>query len=123
MKALPDGYFRFNDGQNNFDHFFEIDMGTEPGSAIRSKAEWYVAYCSSHWHKEMYGVNPQDLIILFVTAKGHKRIENIKRIFEESGADDRFWFTTMSEAVPEAVLDKPIWSVAGSSSHHTLIVS
>ena len=112
VRKIPDGYFSLQLGDQFYDHFLEIDMGTEPGKAIKSKAGWYVSYFDSHWHQEIFDNDPEGLLVLVVSV-GRRRLENLKRIFEEVGADGRFWFTTLSEATALGILDKPIWSVAG----------
>lgn len=111
-RKIPDGFFRMKNGEYDFDHFLEIDMGTEPGRAIREKAEWFGAYFRSNWHRDVYNSNPKDLTILVVTT-GSRRMENMKRIFENAGADDRVLFTTFGKATPYAVLEQPIWYAAG----------
>lgn len=112
VRKIPDGYFRLRLGDKTKDHFLEIDMGTEPMRAIKEKAKWYLAYYRYGWIEDEDGPDRDKLVILFVTT-GPRRMANIKKVFEDLGAGDRFRFTTFDEATPRAILTKPIWAVAG----------
>ena len=60
------------------------------------------------------------MLVLTVTTSP-KRMSNLKKVAEDSGAGEVFWFTTFDQVTPRSVLDERIWEIAGQDGCHSLI--
>jgi hypothetical protein len=94
-----------------------LDAATgDPGSA--RKVQTYTEYVRSGAYEARHGA--RGLRILTATTSPARRT-SLKRISEEIGARNRFWFTTMDVVTPETVLIEPIWQVAGRNGLFPLV--
>ena len=55
------------------------------------------------------------------TGVGRRRLSNLKRVTEEVGGRQRFWFANLADVDSEDILSAAIWQVAGSSKLTPLI--
>ncbi len=125
VAVVPDGYFVVAERKRVFHHFLEIDRGTvtaaytkEGGRDWAHKTRAYLELYESGTYERRY--HTTSLRILTVTTSD-KRMAHLKAVTEATGGTSRFWFTKFAQATPEAVLTEPIWAVAGSSEHRSLI--
>ncbi len=106
--------------------FVEIDRRTVTGqvsASTQSKHDWAhkVSAYLSWFHSPVYLRRYQSTggRVLTVTT-GERRAAHLKAITEQAGGRNRFWFTTFVKATPDAVLSKPIWSVASRDGLYAL---
>jgi hypothetical protein len=118
LALIPDGYFVLNLGNRRSHFFLEVDRGTLPNRRWRQRMQGYLAYVASGAYSARYRTH--SLRVLVITT-GARRAENLKRATEGVGGGRLFWFTTLDQAQPEAVLGAPIWQVAGQTSVSALI--
>ena len=125
VAIIPDGYVHLDTARGPRHHFLEADLRTMVGLSSKSgRRDWarkiraYLAYKDSGLFAERYGAH--SFRVLTVTT-GQRRLENLKRITEESGGHARFWFTTFDQLTPETVLLAPIWQIAGRERQHALL--
>ncbi|MDQ5853257.1 MAG: replication-relaxation family protein [Chloroflexota bacterium] len=120
---IPDDYVHLRTvvpTQHDYHHFVEIDLGTEIGrsgkAAYRTwerKVKLYLAYfdrkAGESKYFARYGTHGGRVLTVTTSAQ---RLANLKRITEEAGGKQRFWFTTFEQVTYRTVLDTPIWQVA-----------
>jgi hypothetical protein len=125
---IPDGYFLLDTAGRRLHRFLEIDRGTETGTATHwGRRDWarkiacYLVYYRSKRFGDRY--KSKGMGVLTITT-GEKRLENLKRITEEVGGREMFWFTTFDRLMaPEAdILTSPLWSVATAQERRSLLV-
>ncbi|MCB0171323.1 MAG: replication-relaxation family protein [Anaerolineae bacterium] len=132
VALVPDGYFHLKTEAYEFHFLLEIDRRTVVGQYTRwggkdwaRKVRAYIAYFTPQpegqlsLFEQRFGT--PNLRVLTVTT-GQTRLNNLKRITEQSGGRGRFWFTTFEAMKPEAVLTEPIWHKAGQPGLHCLAV-
>lgn len=123
VAVVPDGYFHLKIPQYEFHFLLEIDRRTVVGQYSRwggkdwaRKVRAYIAYFTPQTlgqpsiYEQRFGT--AKLRVLTVTT-GKTRLENLKRITEQAGGRERFWFTTFDAIKPETVLTEAIWQKAG----------
>ena len=128
---IPDAYFRLHARGYDYFGFLEVDMGTETGKSgkfgrrdfsrkILAYREYYRSgrYQKKYDPDHMYEEFP--MLVLTVTTSP-KRMSNLKKVAEDSGAGEVFWFTTFDQVTPRSVLDEPVWEIAGQDGCNSLI--
>ena len=122
--VVPDSYFLLSTGTHRYHLFLEVDMATVTGdSPVVGRRDWrrkiaaYLAYYNSGKYAERY--QSTGLRVLTVTTS-EQRLLNLKQITERVGGKARFWFTTLAQATPAAILTVPICQVAGREGLHSL---
>jgi len=111
---IPDGYFVL-EAKTPKHIFLEIDRATETGQATRGVKDWsrkikaYIAYYNSGKYHARY--QAREMQVLTVTTS-ETRLANLKRITEQVGGQNRFWFTTKERIRNADILTDPIWNVA-----------
>ena len=81
----------------------------------------YQEFMASELYTTVFGMAKPPRITWVTTTE--KRLASIKAAVEESVSEQwqhLRWFTTQSLATQEAVLTKPIWSVAGKDGRYVL---
>jgi hypothetical protein len=117
---IPDDYFllRAPALDDPCKHFFvEIDRATETGlSSVEGRRTWerkitlYLEYFKrGGLYEQRYGTYKGR--VLTVTTS-ETRLANLKRITEEVGGKQRFWFTTFHHVSHRTMLFQPIWQIA-----------
>ena len=100
-------------------HFFlELDRGTMTTRRFKQKILAYQVYYASGAYQRRYGT--RSLRVLTVTTSAG-RTESLKRISEQAGGKQRYWFTTLEEITPQTILETPIWQVATQSALQPLV--
>jgi len=70
-------------------------------------------------YERRYGT--QSLRVLTVTL-GERRLQNLKKVTEQVGGGNWFYFGVLSALAPEHILIAPLWQVAGESKSLPLIM-
>lgn len=131
-QVIPDGFFRLEwpnpmspSRKRSIHRCIEIDRATVTGRATsehnRAWDKKVLAYLA--WHKSgMYQARyrTQALGILTITT-GEERLSNLKRITEEAGARERFWFTCLSRLAGADILLDALWSVATTTDRRSIM--
>lgn len=126
VALVPDGYFVLQqaDGPQQH-HFIEADLRTLVGQSSKSgRRDWarkirvYLAFYAKGLFKKRY--QARSFRVLTVTT-GQTRLDNLKRITEEEGGRNRFWFTTFDEVATSCALTDPIWQIANREGKHALL--
>lgn len=130
VAVVPDGYFHLQSPEFHF--VLETDRRTVVGQYSRwggkdwsRKVRAYIAYFTPpapgqpSIYEQRFGTSK--LRVLTVTT-GQTRLENLKRITEQAGGKERFWFTTFDRLTPQTVLTEPIWQKAGTAGQFRLAV-
>jgi hypothetical protein len=124
---IPDGYFLLANEKRRYHRFLEIDRATETGKANGElKRDWarkiacYLEYYRAGHFQQRY--HSRGMVVLTITT-GEKRLANLKRITEEMGGRERFWFTTFErlKAPDTDILTSSIWNVATTDEQRSLI--
>lgn len=127
VSLVPDGYCVLDIGRGRQGFFMaEADLGVEQIADTRQKlTTWqqkskaYIAFVSSGDFTRQFGSTR--LRILTVTTTDRRRA-NLAAASAQVGGRDLFWFTTFAQIQhPTAILDAPVWQVAGSSNPHRLL--
>lgn len=130
--VIPDGFFRLeypnpnNPAKSRSLHrCIEIDRATVTGRASSEhnrawdkKVLAYLAWHKSGIYQARYRV--QALGILTITV-GEERLKNLKRITEEAGGRERFWFTCVGRLHGNDILTDALWSVATTTQLRSLL--
>jgi hypothetical protein len=127
-----DGYFHLKTSGYEFHFLLETDRRTVVGQYSRwggkdwsRKIRTYIAYFTPSapgqpsLYEQRFGTSK--LRVLTVTT-GQIRLDNLKRITEQVGGRDRFWFTTFDRLKAETALTEPIWQKAGTDGWFRLAV-
>lgn len=136
---IPDGYYQFaraimSNGRQGtiLDRIMvEIDMGTQtlkqrqktikqPQRTWEHKVKAYLAFFAPGGvYEQMY--KTQTGRVLTITTS-QQRLEDMKKVTEEAGGNERFWFTTFEQLAVETVLAEPIYTVAThETNRHQLL--
>jgi hypothetical protein len=113
LALVPDAYFRLIEGSKRASFFLEADRATETHGRWAQKVLCYLSYLRSGAYLRRYGSNC--LRVITVTS-GERRLANLLRTTAQTceGRDEGlFWFTTLERVTPEAILEAPIWQMAG----------
>ena len=134
-RLIPDGVYSIQapdkDGEEGrLTHaLFELDRGTTTLSSqsplqkqgLKHKIVAYEEFMRLGLYKTLFSMKAPPRITWVTTSE--KRLEGIRNTVEEV-VDEKFlnlfWFTTQELATPDAVLSKPIWSVAGRDELNVL---
>jgi hypothetical protein len=132
VAVVPDGYFHLQAAGYEFHFMLETDLRSVVGQYSRwggkdwaRKVRAYIAYFSRptpeqpSLYEQRFGTSR--LRVLTVTT-GPTRLANLKRITEQSGGRERFWFTTFEALKPETALTEPVWQKAGAAGRFRLAV-
>ena len=117
LAVVADGYFVLYMGDRRAHFFVELDQATVSNKRWADKVRGYLAYTWSGKYEKRY--QTRSLRILTVTT-GEKRLQNLKATTEQAGGKALFWFATLEQATPEAILTEPIWQVADRKELHVL---
>lgn len=122
--VVPDGYLHLKAGAHHYHQFLEVDLQTVTGRSMTwGRRTWarkvitYLEYYRSGKYHERY--HTKSMRVLTVTT-GEKRLENLKKITEESGGESRFWFASLPQVQNADVLVDPIWQVANRDGMYSL---
>ena len=96
-------YFLLTDGEYDYHHFLEVDMGTESRKKFSGKITRYLAYYETGSYQKKYNTNV--MRILTVTTS-QKRMKNLKELTEKLEGDSQFWFSTFQDVMPGTVVLK-----------------
>lgn len=125
--VIPDGYFLLEAGTKRKHRFIEIDRATVTGRATSEqnrawdkKIAAYLAWYRSGKFQQRYQTPAMGVLTITTT---EERLNTLKRITEETGAKQRFWFSCMSRLEGQDILRAPIWSVATTEEVRSLVVS
>lgn len=118
VSLIPDSYFVLKTpfGQANF--FIEVDRGSETIGRFKSKILAYMTYHQSGAYERRYQSKSMRVLTL---ATGAKRLMNLKAATEAVGGKHRFWFAHLDDMTPEAILNQPVWYMAGDGQRRSLI--
>lgn len=126
----PDGYFELLDHLRQINgspararFLLELDNSTHPLDRFgKEKAIAGLAYIRSKEYKERFGFNSGRWLIV---CKSQLRMENLKEQTENVLKNDarHFLFTTLESAVPEKVLNSPIWLRGGELIPERLVTT
>lgn len=123
--VIPDGYFCLEALGKRKHRFLEIDRATVTGKATSEqnrawdkKIAAYLAWYRSGKYHERYQTKAMGVLTI---TTGEERLANLKRITEEVGGKERFWFTCMSRLEGIDILTEPIWSVATSEERRSIV--
>jgi len=106
--------------------FVEIDRRTVTGqvrASAQAQRDWahkvrsYLAWFHSPLYLKRYQSTGGRVLTI---TTGERRAAHLKAITEQTGGRNRFWFTTFGKATPDAILTKPIWSVASRNGVYAL---
>ena len=115
--VIPDSYFFLTDGEFDYHHFLEIDMGTETRKKFARKIKRYLAYYQSGRYEERYLTKA--MRVLTITTS-RKRLKNLQAVTKDVGGEHEFWFSTFDDVTPETVFSAPIWQVAKYDGEYNL---
>jgi hypothetical protein len=118
ISLIPDSYFVLETPRGIAHFFLELDRGTMTTKRFKSKVQAYQGYYASGAYQQRY--ETKSLRILTVTTS-QARLESLKRVTEEAGGKQRFWFTTLDRIQPATVLTIPIWEVATNPTRQPLV--
>jgi hypothetical protein len=135
---IPDGYYCFSrpvtvNGRTGtiIDRItIEVDMGTQtlkqrqqtikhPQRTWEHKVKAYLAYFQpTGVYEQLYGSTAGR--VLTVTTS-EERLHNMLQVTQSVGGNERFWFCTFADFIPDAALRKPIYWVVGYENKRPLI--
>ena len=95
LSLVPDGYLELKTPAGVLGHFLEVDLGNEPGSIWRKKAEAYVKLATSGEAERIIG---QRRFRVLVIASSERRIRSIRTVVAKV-VEKIFWFSTVTEAL------------------------
>lgn len=111
----PDGYFALTSAGSPkvYRAFVEADRGTESLTTWADKVAKYLGYFASDAFRKRYRARKPFRVLTVTTSD--ERLANLKRVTEEAGGKNWFWFTTV-EAIgePRTALFHPVWHMAGT---------
>jgi Replication-relaxation len=123
--VIPDGYFCLEALDKRKHRFLEVDRATVTGKATSEqnrawdkKIAAYLAWYRSGKYHERYQTKAMGVLTI---TTGEERLANLKRITEEAGGKERFWFTCLSRLEGVDILTEPLWSVATSEERRSII--
>lgn len=118
VSVIPDSFFVLQTPHGRAPFFLELDRGTMTTKRFRTKIEAYIAYLASGQYQQRFQV--KSLRVLTVTL-GAQRCNNLKRVTEEAGGKQWFYFATLAELSWQKILYAPVWQVAGFEGYTPLI--
>lgn len=117
--VCPDGYYVLVARGPRLFRFTEIDRATETGLYKNpngrdwaDKIDKYQAFFRQGQFQKMYEA-PNGSCCVFTVTTSERRLANLKKITEDKGGKNRYWFTTMDKALTEDITTAPIWQIAG----------
>ena len=125
VAIVPDSVFSVIAHGFRFWFAVEADRGTEVGETWQNKVRAYNAWIDSGQFERRFGDSRMRVITVVRTRySGAKRIDNLKRVTEDSGGAKRFWFTAFDSIDlkrPESIFEDLIWSVASEDQPNQLL--
>lgn len=118
ISLIPDSYIVMETPKGTAHFFLELDRGTMTTKRFKTKILAYQAYYLSGAYQRRY--ETRSLRVLTVTLS-NVRAENLRRGTETTGGKQRFWFTTLEQVTPQAILTAPIWQVATMTDLQALV--
>jgi hypothetical protein len=128
---IPDGYFSLRVmslHERPYNFFLEIDRATETGNSSddqrrtwKRKIKLYLEYFRGEERSMYYARYGTYTGRVLTVTTSERRLANLKRWTEEVGGKQRFWFTTLEQTKPEAVLNAPIWQLAQEDGRKSLL--
>lgn len=118
VSLIPDSYFVLNTPLGVAHFFLELDRGSMATKRFGQKVAAYIQYYRSGVYQQRY--QTKSLRVLTVTISP-TRLDNLKRVTEGVGGEQRFWFTTLDTLTTATVLRHPIWQVATLTAPQALI--
>jgi hypothetical protein len=122
----PDGYFVITAHGPKLFQFIEVDRRTETGmyknpndSDWAAKVDRYKRFFVTHTYQKLYDAPTTSCRVLTITT-GEKRLANMKKITEDKGGKNVYWFTTRERALTTDITTAPIWQKAGSTGLYSL---
>jgi len=123
MPVIPDAFLALSVGGRTQSFCIELDRATVDRRPWRQRIKGYANWRKSADFRDHYR-NPAVLIVVAADDRvAARRVRELKQIVEEVAAVDPslFWFTTLDDASPRAVLTQPIWAIAGRGGLYPLI--
>ncbi len=117
--VIPDNYLLLTKSSLAFPSFWEIDIGTMTGKSrsrfgtrndFASKIQRYLALFKEQKHEAIFGVRSMRV---FTVTKNESYVQSRKKVTENEGGREQFWFTSFADITAATIFTKPIWSVAG----------
>jgi hypothetical protein len=119
LSLIPDSYFCLQTPLGVAHFFLELDRGTMTTQRFQSKILAYDAYYASGAYQRRY--QAKSLRVLTVTLSAG-RMNNLRRVTERVGGQQRYWFTTLDQISPKTVLQSLIWQVATQPALQPLVM-
>jgi len=110
VAIIPDAYFVLNLGDRRAHFLLEVDCATETSHRWAQRVRAYLAYVGSGQYARRFGTTS---LRILMTTTNLTRLTHLKRATEQVGGQSLFWFATLEQASPEAILSERIWQVAG----------
>ncbi len=114
-QIIPDGYCQIERAGRLFHFLWEIDKRTEDNPRFaREKVLPGIAYLATPAYQARFGASSGQWLIV---TTGARRLQNLKRQTEHAAREQarHFYFTTLAQLTPAAVLSAPIWYRGGDS--------
>jgi hypothetical protein len=110
VAIIPDACLVFHLGDRRAHVLLEVDRATETNRRWAQRVCAYLAYIASGQYTRCFGTTSLRIPVITTSPE---RLANLRRATEQAGGGAVFWFTTLAQATPEAILAAPIWQVAG----------
>ncbi len=120
VPIIPDAYFVVNFGDKRAHFFLELDRATMTTKRFKDKIVGYKKYIETGKYEKNY--HTRSLRVLTITTS-LERLQNLKRVTEECGGRECFWFAVFDEAVQKSPLTDPLWYVSGDTLRHAITES
>ena len=127
--VIPDNYLLLTDSGLAFPSFWEIDTGTMTGKSnsrfgmrndFASKIQRYLALFRERKHEAIFGFKSMRV---FTVTKNESYVQSRKKVAENEGGKEQFWFTSFAEMSADTALMKPIWSIAGHQGKYSFLTA
>lgn len=123
--VIPDGYFLLQVEGKRKHRFIEVDRATvtgrtmsEQNRAWNKKVGAYLAWHRSGKYKQRYRAPAFGVLTITTT---EERLSNLKRITEEVGGKQHFWFTCLSRLEGQDFFTAPIWTAATTNGSRSIV--
>lgn len=119
ITIIPDGYFTLGD---RWSFALELDRGTVEEVPFKRKVRGYGEWKTSGLYTRSFGTS--SLRVLFVVADSRRdprRIARIRRWTQSAGGGSMFWFASLDELSPNALLFEPAWIDANREGLRSLL--
>lgn len=118
VSIIPDAYYRLKLASGpTLACCLEVDLGTSTIAPSKWHARSFRRKVLAYRHLMKGGDsnglwNAKGIVVTTVTTS-LSRVAHLKRVCENAGGDERFWFATFDSLQADTILTAPVWSVAG----------